>query len=145
MSHGCLCLHRSGSTKFFYPEHGHGCGSPGDTSLGCDLAAHYAYDTCWGLYQNCLVNNLAKRYTVKFFKDSVSIGKSAVITPPMNTCITGTCVQAGQTQVCTVIDPPVKRTASVTGSVTITASEDISDYRIQYACRTACDTPPGAD
>ena len=91
-----------------------------------------------------------KQYTVKF--DGGGIGEEEDITPPANICITGTCVKAGQKQECTVIATPVAggtvKIAS-TGGAGNGGIAAISDYRIQYACGTACDpgtdTPPGPD
>lgn len=129
------------STPFKNSASGKSCGRT--TLTVCGREAHGDYDPCWQDYENCIANNLANEYTVKFDLGD-DIDQDEVITPPMNTCITGTCVKAGNTQECTVIATPVKRTESVMGSVTISASKDISDYRIQYACGTACD-PPGTD
>ena len=151
MSHGCLCLHRSGSAKFIHT--GQSCGT--GEAAGCELK-DYAVTGCWNVNAALCVAGgfLEKQYTVKFENEenspSPNIDTTETISPPADyphICITGWCTKSGQNRLCTVIDTPVAGQA-----VTIASGggagngniADISDYKIQYACGTACD-PPGTD
>ena len=138
MSHGCLCLHRSESTKFNH--NGKICGNNNREDDECQKPDH-GKELCWDIQPECTADSsLTEQYTYKF-EEGDSIGNSTEITPPKNwICITGTCTKTGKpkddTQLCTVIDPLV---AGPTGKVTIQSSngQDISNYKIQYACGSA--------
>ena len=148
VSHGCLCLHRSGSAKFIQTNgNGNSCGD--GEAEGCELP-DYTDKNCWNINEALCIDggSLEKQYTVKFENvmgsGSPTIGTSESISPPTNyphICITGWCTKSGTNRLCTVIDNPVKG-----GAVTIVSGgggggglADISDYKIQYACGTACD------
>ena len=145
MSHGCLYLYRSGSTKFFFND-GRACGD--ETDLPTCVFGVYT-EPCWQIPATCDASDSsgAVYYTVKWEEaegTSPSPGPSVTITPPQDyICITGTCTKSGggtDGQLCVVIDNPIPG-----GAVTLTSDDgtsDISNMRIQYACGSAC---PGSD
>ena len=149
MSHGCLCLHRSGSTKFNHK--GKICGNNEAPNDACDKDDNDD-PFCWNINELCTATgNLEEQYTYKFENpddNGPNIGSSRSITPPKNyICITGTCTKTGRPndeggQLCTVIQPRVAG-----GVVTIESvnGQDISNYKIQYACGRACESDPGGD
>ena len=135
MSHGCLYLYRSGSTKFYHAG-GNACGR--ETVAACVFGNYAA--PCWQIPGTCTVSDASQNvyYTVKW-DTGTTPGPSVPITPPEDyICITATCTKSGAGQKCMAIDPRIPG-----GEVTLnSAGDDISNMRIQYACGSAC---PGSD
>ena len=143
MSHGCLYLYRSGSTKFYHAG-GRACGNVEQTGCGLNNSETVS---CWLIPGTCTASDSSGDvyYTVKWEGGSLpSPGTSVSITPPEDyICITATCTKSGDGaggQKCVVIDPRLPGEP-----VTLTSDDgtkQISNMRIQYACGSAC---PGSD